>query len=206
MNLPIKSALFLIFSMTLMYCKQSQHDEAKSYPPASEILTAEQIEDFKYSIIRFMGKIPPKADHESKFDTIYDDYYRKLAQRHDLEYYTRLGDTVYFLVTRIAPSMYEKKVAIGGKLIYDKEGDIGYYEEIFRTWRMLVPELKEKSALLYDLMVRGKDLSPYYTANSKGVEYIEFPDENVHFDTALRRWVSDRQDLLEEYRAREENQ
>ena len=103
------------------------------------------------------------------------------------------------MLTRIAPSLHEKKVAIAGNIRYDENANIESIEEIFRTWKMLVPELKEKSDMLFQLLLDGKDLSPYYTENSKGVEYIEFPSEHVKYDTEKRLWVSDLDDPLEEY-------
>lgn len=169
---------------------------------ANESMSVDSIEQFKYKIIRFTGKLPGKADHTTKFDTTFDDHYINAAKQHELVYYIQDKadkNTFYFLMTRIAPSLHEKRVAIGGKVSYGDDGEVIYYEEVFRTWKMLVPELKEKSDLLFSLYIAGKDLTPYYTANSKGVEYIEFPDEHVNFDPAKKLWVSDLEDPLEPF-------
>jgi hypothetical protein len=189
---------FIVAAFFMFGCKDQQKTESLPLVPASEKYSDEEIESFKYSIIRYLGKLPGKADHTTKFDSIFDSHYINLAKQHELVYRDQSGDTVYFLVTRTAPSMYEKKVAIGGKLVYDKDKGVGYYEELFRTWKMLTPELSEKSAILYSRMIQGKDLSPYYTKNSKGIEYIEFPDDEVTYDTTKRLWVSKREDPLEE--------
>ena len=189
---------FILAALIMFGCKENQKAETLSLVPASEKYSEEESESFKYSIIRYLGKLPGKADHTTKFDSIFDSHYINLAKQHDLVYRDQSADTVYFLVTRIAPSMYEKKVAIGGKMVYDKDSSIVYYEEVFRTWKMLIPELAEKSAILYSNLIQGKDLSPYYTKNSKGMEYIEFPDDDVTYDTTKRLWVSKREDPLEE--------
>lgn len=184
--------------MSFLACKEQKKTVLQ---PASEMLSADSIEQFKYKIIRYAGKLPGKADHKTKFDTIFDSHYINLAKQHDLVYYVqdKNSNSAKFMITRIAPSLYEKKVATVGRVTFDTAGNITYYEEVFRTWKMLVPELKEKSNLLFSLYLEGKDLSPYYTANSKGIEYIEFPNEHVKFDPAKKQWVSDLEDPLEPY-------
>jgi len=60
----------------------------------------------------------------------------------------------------------------------------------------------EKSMMLFDLMIKGEDLSPYYPQNSGKEEFIELSDERTYFDTEERRWklytVSDPVTLLEQ--------
>lgn len=184
--------------MSFLACKEQKKSILQ---PASEMLSADSIEQFKYKIIRYAGKLPGKADHKTKFDTIFDSHYINLAKQHDLVYYVpdKNSNSAKFMITRIAPSLYEKKVAFAGKVGFDSEGKIIFYEEVFRTWKMPLPELKEKSDLLFGLYLDGKDLTPYYTVNSKGVEYIEFPDEHVRYDTLQKLWVSDLDDPLEPY-------
>ena len=55
---------------------------------------------------------------------------------------------------------------------------------------MLVPELEQKMNILFQDYLDGKDLTQYYTKNSKNVEYIEFPDDQNYFDSEKRIWVS----------------
>ncbi len=202
-----KSRLFMfkilgLFSLLVISMIACQENKNILLQDANQILSADSVELFKYKIIRLTGKLPGKADHTTKFDTIFDEHYKNLSQQHDLVYYIPSQNdknSIQFLLTRIAPSLHEKKVAIAGKVTFDITGNIIYYEEVFRTWKMLVPELKEKSDLLFRLYLGGKDLSPYYTTNSKGVEYIEFPNEHVRFDPAKKQWVSDLEDPLEPY-------
>jgi hypothetical protein len=163
--------------------------------------TVEEAENFNYQIIRYLGKLPGKADHTSKFDEKFDEHYHKLSKAHSLKFYYKDKKTgvEYFLITRIAPSIKLKKVAIGGKLIRTDSGDISNYEEIFRTWKMEEKELSEKSHLLFVNMIKGEDLSPYFPENSGEDEWIEFPNENVYFDNEKRRWISTLEDPLEDY-------
>jgi hypothetical protein len=102
-------------------------------------------------------------------------------------YYNKNGDE-YFLVSRIAPSLKVKKVAVGVKMKRDDQGNLLDYEEVFRTWKFEIPEMQQKGLMLFDKMVRGEDLSAYYPQNSGEEEYIEFPDERVFYDVNERRW------------------
>ncbi|MDO8969908.1 MAG: hypothetical protein Q7U74_04410 [Saprospiraceae bacterium] len=153
-------------------------------------------------IIRYAAKLPPKgATHENKFDPKFDEHYQKQAEEHRIDLYHRDSATsdIYLLVSRIAPSMTVKRVGTGIHL--RMAGDsITYYNEVFRTWKMPEETLAQKGALLFSKMVRGEDLTPYYNANSGKEEYIEFPDDNVRFDTEKRVWISGLGDLLEDYR------
>jgi len=154
-------------------------------------LTAEAQAKFKEDVIRYIGKLPGKANHESKFDTIYNEYYVNLAADHNLKHYYK--DTAtgyqYFLITRIAPSLEEKFVAIGGRLKRENASDkIIFFEEVFRTWKMPDEEINKTGSMLFSEMIRGKNLSRYYTENSGEEFIIEFPDKDVIYDTALRVW------------------
>jgi len=53
---------------------------------------------------------------------------------------------------------------------------------------MEIPELKSKSKLLFENYIDGNDLSKFYTKNSKGEFFIEFPDDINYYDTDLRKW------------------
>lgn len=69
----------------------------------------------------------------------------------------------------------------------DETGKLIEYEEVFRTWKMKEEDLKARGTLLFDSMVNGKDLSPYYRTNSTE-EYIEFPDGHSFYDKEERMW------------------
>lgn len=142
-------------------------------------------------IIRYTGDLPKKATHETKFDTVFNAFYAREIRKHRIDRYYKDENTgyTYLLVSRVAPSLAAKRVATGIKLRL--EGDsIVYYNEVFRTWKMPEQELAEKAGMLFEKMVRGQDLSPYYPQNSGQEEYIEFPDPHTHFDEQKRRWVS----------------
>ncbi len=55
---------------------------------------------------------------------------------------------------------------------------------------MEIPELKTKSKQLFIDFIDGKDLSQFYTKNSKGEFFIEFPDDYTKYDTESRKWIT----------------
>jgi hypothetical protein len=184
----------VIFSLFVVGCSSNKIDiEPSSY------LDSTEIGDFKYSIIRYAGDLAGKASHDNKFDPSFDDYYKNLSAAHELRFYSAdtASEHTYFLLTRIAPSLTKKYVAIGGKLKMNKDS-ITYYEEVFRTWKMPEEEQLKVSEMLFNKMIKGEDLSMYYPENSGDEYIIEFPSEKVFFDTTRRRW------LLEELRNKED--
>jgi hypothetical protein len=94
---------------------------------------------------------------------------------------------IIFLVSRPAPSLVNKRVATGGKLVLESD-KIAEYEEVFRTWKMVPDTLAKREMFLFDKFVKGESLTPYETRNSNGVEYIEFPDDLNYYDKATRQW------------------
>lgn len=179
--------LFLFFLLLLSCQKQPLNITPDFY------LSAEETENFKYDIIRYTVKMPKKATSETKFSEEFDEQYKQKAQNSDLIFYYVNPDNTnesFFALTYIVPSLYGKKVAAVGRVVKDDTGNIVEYEEVFRTWKMEEEELREKTRLLFEKYLQGKDLSPYYTKNSKGEFYIEFPDDNTSFDIKTKQWIS----------------
>lgn len=159
----------------------------KNYSPDSH-LTLKEKDKVLMSIIRYIGKAPENVALNERFDSKHDAHYLDIASRHRFDqYYIANNGIHYFLISRPAPSLFEKRVAIGGKLKFDENEQLIEYEEVFRTWKMKEEDLEVKGNLLFDLMINGKDLSSYYRINSSE-EYIEFPDEHNHYDKTQRIW------------------
>ncbi|MBK5277715.1 MAG: hypothetical protein JJE09_02515 [Bacteroidia bacterium] len=178
----LKVIIILLFVGVIQSC-----NDKKDYDPDSHLSIKEK-DKALMSIIRYLGKAPENVGMAEKFDEKYDAHYLDIASRHQFMcYYIDDEGIHYFLISRPAPSLYEKRVAIGGKLKLDQNGGLMEYEEVFRTWKMLEQDLEVRGLLLFDLMVNGKDLSQYYRTNSTE-EYIEFPDEHNYFDKENRRW------------------
>jgi hypothetical protein len=187
------SLLALLSAVIVSSCKNTTND----YKPSSYLTKDQQVE-FKGQVVRYVAKAPRRVFDATKFDTLYDDHYDKQVAEHDLlAYYINNKGEHYFLLARIAPSIDVKWVATGGRLRYGPNNELVEYEEIFRTWKMPRQQLEERAKYLFDLMVRGEDLTPYHSAKA-GFNYIEFPDEHVTYDKDKRSWVSDQYGSIEE--------
>lgn len=159
----------------------------KDYNPSSWLTPEEQYNNV-WKVIRHIGRAPENLTTQERFYKGYDDHYKEQMSLHRLDAYYVDDDVHYFLLSRRAPSLIEKRVATGGKMKLDDKGDILEYEEVFRTWKMVDSLQIKKSIFLFDKMVKGETLEPYLTKNSTPEEYIEFPDDNVYFDKAERTW------------------
>jgi len=157
------------------------------YNPDSH-LTPKEKEAVLTSIIRYAGKPPEDANADTKFDGRFDEYYKDKIKRTGFTGYAVKGDDYYFMITQVAPSFVEKRHATGGRFRLNDKGEVTEYEEIFRTWKMVPDTLARRSGVLFDKMVKGESLERYETRNSGGTEYIEFPDERVHYSVADRKW------------------
>jgi hypothetical protein len=172
----------------IVFLTASCENEKYPYSAAATFDSLQQLE-LKYEIIRFIEHTPKKATYETKFDSTFDDYYldKAINLEFDLYYFDSLNNRNYFSMSRIAPSLYVKKVATGGYWVRDEQDSIAEYVEVYRTWKMLPEELEKKGSLLFQKMISGEDISKYYPQNSKD-EWIEFPVDKVHYVPEKRKW------------------
>lgn len=177
----------LVLSTFLIACGK---EAPLNYQP-SGYLKPTEIEAFKYSISRYACKLPRFATHENKFEMKFDEAYAGLASGMKLDkYYKGEQDTIYFEINQLAPSLKIKRTATGGKMVKNQAGEITFYEEIYRTWKMEDSLLKVRTPLFFEGMVHHKNLEKYYTDNINSDTYIEFPNKNVIFDVKSRKWIS----------------
>ncbi len=194
----MKYILLIFFAFVLFSCNTKDKDPLVIV--SENYLDVTEIDSFKSKIIRYVGRLPKKGDHTNKFESRFNDHYKELVSLHDLKYYfpDTDSDTTYFLLTRIAPSLYLKKVAIAGKIVMNDKEEITYFEETFRTFKMEEPELMEKSETMFTDLINKKGLSKYEFVNTLPEEYIEFPDEFTSYNSEIRQWSSTRENPIEE--------
>jgi hypothetical protein len=174
--------LFVVFvALNLLGCS-----EKKDFTPSAH-LTPQQQDQNIWKIIRYLAKPPEGLLPMEVFYPQYDSFYHVAQGLHRLDAYYINEETHYFLISRRAPSIKDKRVATGGRMKFDELGNLTEYEEVFRTWKMEDEVLKKKSLLLFDILVRGGDLTRYYT-NNNSEEYIEFPDPINYYDVKDRKW------------------
>lgn len=170
-----------------LFCLMSCSTSADRYNPDKNLSLKEQQANL-WTLIHYLGKPPEGLTPPERFYPAYDSHYMEQMKLHRIDAWYKKGNTDYFLVSRRAPSITEKFVATGGKVVFDDKGGIQEYEEVFRTWKMVPDTLKKRSIILFDKMVKGENLKPFETRFSNGVEYIEFPDDRTYYDKADRAW------------------
>ncbi|MES2618261.1 MAG: hypothetical protein V4613_10300 [Bacteroidota bacterium] len=117
----------------------------------------------------------------------------KKERVYEWRHYTQAADGYsYFMVSRLEPSIKrDKYTSICGRFKRTATGamDSASYEELFWTWKMKMPDLKEKSYILFKQIVEKGEVKQYLPEVSKG-EWIMFPDKNVWYDKATQTWQS----------------
>jgi hypothetical protein len=188
--------LFTVIALLLAACQSGPVLTPEAIAP-STWLTADEEEAFLYSISRYVCKLPKNATHATKFEARFDSAYVEAARNTELIHYYKDAVTgeVYFAVRRIAPSLKLKYTGTAGKFKPTAQDPLNGYEEVFRTWKLTPEELEPRFRELFMKFVKGEDLKPYYAMYSGNTDYIEFPDEHTRYDKALRRWVSQREDI-----------
>ena len=177
--------LFVVAFVLLVACESKPAYEPSSY------LDVKEKDRIHLEIVRNIGKPPEKATDTTKEKAGHEKYYLELASKHRMKnYFIADNGEHFFLEWKQAPSLYEKYVATGGKFRLDKDGNLQNFKEVFRTWKMHPDTLSRRGLVLFDKMVKGQSLKEYETVNSKNIEFIEFPDENVFYDTISRQWKS----------------
>jgi hypothetical protein len=139
-------------------------------------------------ILPYISKLEHGVNYDNRFDTANAAYFQEQLKQLQFSferYFIAPDSTHYFLIWKKAPSLYEKKIAIGGRFKKDKNGKIYAFEELFNTPKMKLDELKEKSFPLFDYMVKNGNVDKYVG------DYllIEFPDERCVYDKKGNRWV-----------------
>jgi hypothetical protein len=151
-------------------------------------LTKKDQENVLRKTIRYSTNLAPRATQADKFDKEFDWYYENAIKEYEvISYFPSKQNFDYFLFNRKARSITPMKEAIGGKLRFNEKGELDYYEETFRTWKMNEDTLKKRSAILFDKMVKGEDLTGY-RSKVQGDKFIEFPDDRFYFNKDDRKW------------------
>jgi hypothetical protein len=187
-NTCMRYSIELLLSIVLFSCADSKQSVI-NYEPSTYLTETESSELLK-NLIPYSAKLPKGYDCTRKFDPALDSFYIQEIKKYKLEkyFFTEKDSSHYFLISREAPSLYEKRIAIVGKYQKNKSGNIVNYEEAFWTFKMKLPELAQKGEILFHEYVLGNDLSKYLPGKSDE-EWIEFPDAHSQYNKTEQRWI-----------------
>jgi hypothetical protein len=177
-----KVHLCLLLLIGAFGCKDIQKD----YQPG-RYLTREQQRHFLSGAAEFL-KRPPLAPYAENTNLmiIHHKMFQHLGNQIRLEQYYKGEHNSYFLIS-IPAGLRNQRYAVAGRSTIGEKGEITSFEEIFRTWKMSPDVLQFRSYLLFDKMVNGEPLSPFYS-NKMGDQFIEFPDDRTFYDKQSQVW------------------
>jgi hypothetical protein len=145
-----------------------------------------QIKAILLQLVIKTGKMPEGLKAKNEIEAFYQNeamtYYWHYAFEKDGKY--------FFFISRPAPSLYGKRIGIAGSFISQDGISIRNYSESFRTFKLRPDELERKGSFLFPKLINGEDLSGYQPGgkDSKGQEWIEFPDAQNYYDSGSQKW------------------
>ena len=167
----------------LLVCTAGCGDEKTKTTPA-DYFTAGQQASLLRQVVQKTAKPANSNSPEAEQQYITDQtrqYQWHFAHQRD-------GGT-YFLVSRPAPSLYGKRMAIGGFFRSADNLHINGFKEVFHTFKMKPGELLKASHTLFEKMVNKEDLKSYQnTADGNKNAWIEFPDALNYYDSTAQAW------------------
>lgn len=179
----IRNALKVMLVSLVIYACESKDKYA-----VENFIKQEDLNKNLEPIFPYIAKLEHGVNYENRFEDSCKEYFIKKQAEHkfSFERYFITKDSVhYFLIWKVAPSLYEKKLAIGGRYKKDANGKIIEFEEIFNTPKMKLDELKEKSFMLFNYMVENGNVDPYLA----DYNLVEFPDGKCVYNKENSRWI-----------------
>lgn len=147
------------------------------------------------TILPFFAKLHDSIPYARRFDSVYTAYMQihKKERQYKWLYYAKGKDSMdYFMISRLEPSIKSDKYSVlcaRFKRLGSGQIDTSTFEELFWTWKMRMPELRKKSALLFKTYLEKGSVEAYLPENSEEA-YIMFPDVRNKYDVKSKSWVS----------------
>lgn len=135
-------------------------------------------------MVTLIGKKPKTADFTSRLDVQYRPYYILLSNDFRIKYFHQADDTCYYFMIRPARSTKGNARGVGGKLILDSANRINYFEETFNTPAYAVEVLERMGWRLFRDLITQRSIEGLL----RNVDYIEWPDSRLRYDTDKREW------------------
>ena len=151
----------------------------------SDYFTASQEASIKLELVRKTARKPEGNPGPMEVDA----YYQEQLKTCQWHYTHEKNGGFFFFISRPAPSLYGKRTGIGGFFTSPDHMAIQGFKEYFHTFKMKPEDLESRGAILFEKMVNGEDLRPYYhNRNSDKESWIEFPDDLVQYDSSAQEW------------------
>ena len=176
------SLIIMLTSVIFFSCEKKREDN-----PQVVIADNALRDSVLLQLMPYLAELPKYANYQNRFESQFHPYYKKVMpiffQWNKL--YKAEDGYYYYLLYKKSNSLYEKKIALGGRFKLDAHNRVTDFEDIFNTPKMKLDELDTKSATLFDTMIKTNGGVGEYALNA---EYIEFPDQRCYFDKKLKYW------------------
>jgi hypothetical protein len=176
----MRNLTLIIFAVALLVsCGKSIKPEA--YFSKSELDT------LLVDIAPYVNKNQKKFSFEEKFSAKSRPYYAALAKSQSAAIkYVFPTDSVYYFLTvqKDLTSLFEHYKAIGGYFKMDEHGQKDF-NFLFYSPRFTKEEIDTKATELFQEMTESGSLNKYLGNR----DYIQWPNEDVFYDAALRTWT-----------------
>ncbi len=171
-----------LFLMVLLSCSGEKYSyDNNSY------FTKQQRDTLFIDIVTRIGKKPESADYTTRLDPKYRAYYQQLSAQYSMEFFHKERDTFYYYMIRPARSTRGDLRGVGGKLTLGKTGKIKYFEESFNTPVYNRKELHRIGKKIFTELVQKQSIDELLW----NVDYIEWPDGRLKYDTSRYEWRYD---------------
>jgi hypothetical protein len=175
-----KSSFVIAFAFLMLSCS----GEDSRYKP-EDYFTSGQMEAIKLQLVLKTCKKPDGTPSMAEIKA----YYEEEAKTYQWHFTHETNKGFYFLISRPAPSLFGKRLAIGGFFLSPDHLQIHRFKEIFQTIKMKPDELVQRGSVLFEKMVNGQDLKPYYLSRAKEKQgWIELPDDVHYYDSTSLTW------------------
>jgi hypothetical protein len=174
--------IVFIITILLVACK----DEKKPYR-FSNFYSSQIRDTLLVDMVTLIGKKPKTADYLSRHEARFRNYYIQLAESFNMEYFHQADDTCYYYMIRPARSVRGNTRGVGGKFTLDANDNIDYFEESFNTPIYPREDLERIGWRLFRELIEKRSISGLQW----NVDYIEWPDDRLQYDTEKREWRYD---------------
>ena len=172
--------------LVYVFSLSCSHNE-KKYSPEN-YYSADVIDSLMVDIVTYIGKKPKNADHITKYDPEYRNFYTEMSRDFNMrKLFIAEDGTHYFYIIRPARHPLGNRRAIGGRFLLDEYFQIRDFEEIFVTRVSDEENLNATGIQLFNELVRYGDTGSYLFNR----EIIEWPDDRCKYDNEKKEWRYD---------------
>lgn len=135
-------------------------------------------------MVTYIGRKPPLATAETRFDPEFRGYYQAYAGEFEIIYYfVQDSGTHWYYLIRPARSLHGNRRGVGGMFRLEN-GRISGFEELFNTPVMDEDRIRLTGLELFEEMLQTGHVERFL----RNSQYIEWPDERLKYDKEKFEW------------------